>query len=61
MELAVFFTLILVRKILRRLSYEAKYNRDDFIVENLTTFTDDIPRTRTKVSCDWRTGYQEIT
>ena len=23
-------------------------------MENLTTFTDDIPRTRTKVSCDWR-------
>ena len=61
LELAVFFTLILVRKILRRLSYEAKYNRDDFIVENLTTFTDDIPRTRTKVSCGWRTGGHEIT
>ena len=58
---AVCFTMILVRKILRRLSYEAKYNRDDFIVENLTTFTDDIPRTRTKVSCDWRTGGHEIT
>jgi len=34
------------RKILEKLSYESRYNRDDFTVEYLTTFSDDIPMTR---------------
>ena len=32
------------KKILKRLSYEEKYNRDDFTVEYITAMTDDIPR-----------------
>ena len=32
------------KKILKRLSYEERYNRDDFTVEYLTSMTDDIPR-----------------
>ena len=35
------------KKILKRLSYEEKYNRDDFTVEYLSTLVDDIPRVRT--------------
>ena len=31
-------------KILERLSYEKKYNRDDFTVEYLTTMVDNIPK-----------------
>lgn len=32
------------KKILKRLSYEGRYNRDDFTVEYVTAMTDDIPR-----------------
>ena len=32
------------KRILKRLSYERKYNRDDFVVEYVTALTDDIPR-----------------
>ena len=32
------------KKILKRLSYESKYNRDDFTVEYVTALTDDVPR-----------------
>ena len=34
------------RKVLRKLSYEAEFNRDDFIVEYFSTFVDDVPKTR---------------
>ena len=32
------------KKILKRLSYEHRYNRDDFTVEYVTALTDDVPR-----------------
>lgn len=33
---------------MKRLSFEKKFNREDFTVEYLSTFVDDIPRTKTK-------------
>ena len=34
----------ILRKILQRLSYERRYNRDDFTVEYLSTLVDTVPR-----------------
>ena len=35
------------RKILQRLSYERRYNRDDFTVEYLSTLVDNVPTVTT--------------
>ena len=37
----------ILRKILQRLSYERRYNRDDFTVEYLSTLVDTVPRVTT--------------